>query len=156
MEYGCTQTQSLAFAWRFPLGFQIIFLIFILLIVPFYPESPRHLAKTGRIEEARDILTRCRIHPDKDEINQEMSEIMEAIRLEAESSAASYWSMIFSRDALHTPRRILLGGGIQVMQKCTGIGESEESSKRVATADLNRFHRDLCARDVCAWGLYRQ
>ena len=128
MEYGCTQTQSLAFAWRFPLGFQIIFLIIILILVPFYPESPRHLAKIGRFDEARDILTRCRINPVKDEIDQEISEIMEAIRLEADSAAASYWSMIFSRDALHTPRRILLGGGVQVMQKFTGIGKAPHKS----------------------------
>lgn len=121
MEYGCTKTQSLAFAWRFPLGFQIVFLILILIAVPFYPESPRHLAKTGRIDEARDILEKCRVRPNKDEINQEMTEIIEAIRLEANSAAASYYSMLFTHDKLHTTRRILLGGGVQVMQKLTGI-----------------------------------
>jgi MFS family permease len=56
MEFGATKTQSLAFAWRFPLGFQIVFLLLILAAVPFYPESPRYLAKTGRLDEARDIL----------------------------------------------------------------------------------------------------
>ena len=121
MEYGCVQTQSPSFAWRFPLGFQIVFLIFILCAVPFYPESPRHLAKIGRFEEARDILERCRINPNKEELDQEMIEITEAIKLENQAAAVSYWSMLFSRDALHTRRRIFLGGGIQVMQKLTGI-----------------------------------
>lgn len=64
MEFGATKTQSLAFVWRFPLGFQIVFLLLILADVPFYPESPRHLAKTGRLDEARDILERCRVNPD--------------------------------------------------------------------------------------------
>ena len=121
MEFGCTQTQSLAFSWRFPLGFQIIFLLFILAAAPFYPESPRHLAKTGRVEEARDILERCRVHPDPKGLDIEMDEIKAAIQLEAESATSTYYGMLFRKDALHTRRRILLGGGIQVMQKFTGI-----------------------------------
>lgn len=121
MEYGITKTQSLPFAWRFPLGFQIVFLIFIMAAAPFYLESPRHLAKTGRLDEARDILERCRINPSREAIDQEMEEIKEAIRLEASASATTYWSMLTAKDSLHTRRRILLGGGIQVMQKLTGI-----------------------------------
>lgn len=121
IEYGCLQTQSAAFAWRFPLGLQIVFLLLILLMVPFYPESPRHLAKTGRLEEARIILERCRLDPQPFLIEQELLEIREAIRLEATSTSRTYTSMIFSRDQLHTRRRILLGAGVQIMQKFTGI-----------------------------------
>ena len=121
MEYGITKTQSLQFSWRFPLGFQIVFLIFIMAAAPFYPESPRHLAKSGRLDEARDILERCRVNPTKEAIDQEMEEIKDAIRLEASASATTYWTMLTAKDALHTRRRILLGGGVQVMQKLTGI-----------------------------------
>ena len=90
MEFGITKTQSLPFAWRFPLGFQIVFLVFIMAAAPFYPESPRHLAKSGRIDEARDILERCRVNPSKEAIDQEMEEIKDAIRLEASASATTY------------------------------------------------------------------
>jgi MFS family permease len=75
MEFGATKTQSLAFAWRFPLGFQVVFPLLIPVAVPFYPESPRHLAKTGQLDEARDILERCRVHPNASELDQEMNEI---------------------------------------------------------------------------------
>ncbi|KAI1622833.1 low-affinity glucose transporter HXT3 [Exophiala viscosa] len=121
MEYGCTKTQSVSFAWRFPLGFQIIFLLLILVMVPFFPESPRHLAKTGRLDEAQEILEQCRTHPDHEAILQEMEEIKEAIRLEAKSAASTYYTMLFKKDELHTRRRIMLGGGVQVLQKLTGI-----------------------------------
>jgi MFS family permease len=121
MEFGITKTQSLPLAWRFPLGFQIVFLIFIMAAAPFYPESPRHLAKTGHLDEARDILERCRVNPSKQAIDEEMEEIKDAIRLEASASASTYWTMLTAKDALHTRRRILLGGGVQVMQKLTGI-----------------------------------
>jgi MFS family permease len=98
-----------------------VFLLIVLVIVPFYPESPRHLAKTERLDEARTILERCRVDPRHFLIEQEMQEIHEAIRLEATSTSRSYTSMLFTKDRLHTRRRILLGAGVQVMQKFTGI-----------------------------------
>lgn len=121
MEYACTKLQSEAFAWRFPVAFQMVFLFFVLAAVPFYPESPRHLAKQGKLDEARDILLRCRVDPDPLKIDYEMEGIKEALRLEATSTAHSYYSMLFTKDKFHTRRRIILGGGVQVMQKFTGI-----------------------------------
>ncbi|KAI9689541.1 MAG: hypothetical protein M1822_010192 [Bathelium mastoideum] len=121
MEYGCTRTQSEAFSWRLPLGFQAVFILFLMVAVPFYPESPRHLAKQGKLDEAREILTQCRIKPEAEKIEEEMQGILAALRLEARSSVQSYWSMLFKKDAFHTRRRIMLAGGIQVLQKLTGI-----------------------------------
>ena len=121
MEYACVYTQSLGFAWRFPLGFQIVFLLIIFVFAPFYPESPRHLAKIGDIDGARAILAQCRSNTDPVQIEQEMQEIVEALRVEAAASAQTYYSMLFKNDKLHTRRRVLLGAGVQVMQKFTGI-----------------------------------
>lgn len=147
MEYACTKLQTQAFAWRFPVGcesdvshftkivglsfwsvklivysVQMVFLILVLVVVPFYPESPRHLAKQGKLTEARDILERCRVDPDPVKIDYEMERIKDALRLEASSAAAnSFWSMLTIKDRFHTRRRIMLGGGVQIMQKFTGI-----------------------------------
>jgi MFS family permease len=121
MEYACVQTQSLNFAWRFPLGFQVVFLIIIFVWAPFFPESPRYLAKTGDLDGARSILSQCRAHSDPVQIDQEMVEIVRALRIEAAASSQTYFSMLFKKDALHTRRRVLLGAGVQVMQKFTGI-----------------------------------
>ncbi|KAH8797740.1 low-affinity glucose transporter HXT3 [Xylogone sp. PMI_703] len=121
MEYGCLKTQSLSFAWRFPLTFQAFFLLVILVIIPFYPESPRHLAKTGRLDNARTVLEQCRLDPTPLNIQQEMTEIHNAIILEATSPCRTFISMLTVKDKLHTRRRILLGAGVQIMQKLTGI-----------------------------------
>ena len=48
MEFGATKTQSLAFAWRFPLGFQIIFLLLILAAVPFLSRVSSSSRKDGQ------------------------------------------------------------------------------------------------------------
>lgn len=121
MEFGCVKTQSLAFAWRFPLAFQIVFLIFLLLAQPFFPESPRYLLRTGRGTEAREVLERCRVDPSPERIRQELAAIREAIRIESTVAQQSFLATIFKRDELHTRRRMLLGAGVQVMQKLTGI-----------------------------------
>ncbi|PQE04054.1 MFS monosaccharide transporter protein [Rutstroemia sp. NJR-2017a BVV2] len=121
MEYACLKTQSLSFAWRFPLGLQAIFLIIILVFIPFFPESPRYLTKIKQVASARQILSQCRLHPTPESINQEIHEIETAIRLEATSTSHSFTSMLFTKDNLHTRRRVLLGAGVQVMQKLTGI-----------------------------------
>lgn len=121
MEYACTKLSSLAFAWRFPLGFQMVFLLGILAVVVWFPESPRYLMMRGRVEDARDVLGRCRVDGDVEVVEVEMGEIREAIVLEARSVGRGFWMMLFVDDELHTRRRILLGCGVQVMQKLTGI-----------------------------------
>lgn len=121
MEYACMKTQSPSFSWRFSLGFQMIFLLLIYIAAFFYPESPRHLAKTGRAAEARDILRRCRRRPSPESVEKELNEIKEAINLEATSSLShGFISMIWKRDHLHTRRRVGLAMGVQLMQKLVG------------------------------------
>lgn len=63
IEYACYRTQSADFAWRFPFALQIVLLLLLMAIVPLYVESPRHLAKIGRIDEARAVLDQSRIDP---------------------------------------------------------------------------------------------
>jgi MFS family permease len=55
------------------------------------------------------------------EIERELAEIVAAIRLEARKPTPSFWKIMASSDELHTRRRILLGAGVQIMQKFTGI-----------------------------------
>jgi Sugar (and other) transporter len=79
------------------------------------------LIRTGRLEEAREILFRARIDPVEGEIEREIAEIVAAIRLEARKPSPSFWKLMTNSDELHTRRRILLGAGVQIMQKFTGI-----------------------------------
>ncbi|KAM5461113.1 hypothetical protein MferCBS49748_007384 [Microsporum ferrugineum] len=121
VEYACVKTRSLSFAWRFPNAFQVIFLIILLVFGPFYPESPRYLAKIGKTDQAKAILDKCRVNHDEEKIETEMGEILNAIKIESSGSNASFYSMLFTADKLHTRRRVFLGAGVQIMQKFTGI-----------------------------------
>lgn len=88
---------------------------------PFYPESPRHLIRTGRLAEARTILHAVRVDPVDSKIEQEIFDIVSAIRLESRKPPPSFWKIMTTRDELHTQHRIFLGAGVQIMQKFTGI-----------------------------------
>lgn len=120
IEYALLKLQPLPFAWRFPQAFQAVFLFIIVLAANFMPETPRHLSKTGRLEEAREIIGRCRLRPSEAAIEQEMAEIQEAIRIEATLSAHGFLSMIWKKDKLHTRRRVALAMGVQCMNKLCG------------------------------------
>lgn len=54
-EYGLAKTNNNFLAWRFPLAFQLVFLVIVIVAINFFPESPRWLAKVGRFEESRFV-----------------------------------------------------------------------------------------------------
>ncbi|CDZ98692.1 general substrate transporter [Phaffia rhodozyma] len=128
LEFGLkwASNRSEQFSWRFPLAFQLVFLLIILFTISLFPESPRWLAKMGREEEARHILAVCRT-PDADEddlkVSAELYEIMEVVEVERQSTHLnSYWAMFFGSDSYHLKRRTWLIIWLQIMQELVGIG----------------------------------
>ncbi|KAI9710647.1 MAG: hypothetical protein M1828_002134 [Chrysothrix sp. TS-e1954] len=122
MEYGLSQHQPHSIAWRFPLAFQIIFLVTILVLIPFYPESPRYLLHAGHPSEAETILRRCRPNTTEQDLQTELAEIRHSVHQESQSPPQTYRTMLAARSPTHhTRRRILLGCACQAFQKLTGI-----------------------------------
>jgi MFS family permease len=56
LDLGFSFLEPSSIAWRFPIGFQIILAIFILVAIPGLPESPRWLVLKGRDDDALDVL----------------------------------------------------------------------------------------------------
>ncbi|KAH9468458.1 hypothetical protein Pst134EA_009002 [Puccinia striiformis f. sp. tritici] len=117
--------------WRLPLALQVAFLVVLLILVPLFPESPRWLAKMGRDEDARQILSVLR-HQNGDSpeelsgrVELELQGILETVQEERkheENGAISYWSMLFCDDPQHLRRRTWLIIWLQIMQELVGIG----------------------------------
>lgn len=70
------------FRWRFPIAFQMVFLIYLLIFTKTMPESPRWLVSKSRNEEAKYILSRLRAKGDMDDpaVIAEYEDICAAVR----------------------------------------------------------------------------
>ncbi|KAJ5465179.1 general substrate transporter [Penicillium daleae] len=108
-------------AWRLPIAMQIIFAIFVIILVFGLPESPRWLINHGQEKEAIEVL--CAVY-DKDEneeyIVNERRAILSAIELENTANKKSFWK-ISRNDEVKTGQRVLLAWGMQLMNQVGGI-----------------------------------
>lgn len=107
-------------AWRFPLAFQIVFCIFILLFVMSLPESPRWLVLKGRDDEARDVIAAIADKPLEDAyVVNEFKAIKETT---LEMSKGSFRDL-FARNENRNLHRTLLAYGNQMMQQVSTKAE---------------------------------
>ena len=107
--------------WRFPLLFQCVFSLYILVVTPFLPDTPRWLI---RHDETADrglaVLARLRgKSPDHPEVQEEKDEIVEAISIESKEEGS--WTDLFKGHGISSHKRFYLALGIQFMQQMSGI-----------------------------------
>ncbi|KAK4906965.1 hypothetical protein LTR66_017675 [Elasticomyces elasticus] len=110
-----------AVQWRFPILFQAVFAIYILVIAPFLPDTPRWLMLHESTPERGEIvLSKLRNKPiDHVTVRKERDEILAAINVEAEQEGS--WKSLFSDGGCAANKRFFLALGIQFMQQTSGI-----------------------------------
>ncbi|KAG7098061.1 hypothetical protein E1B28_000035 [Marasmius oreades] len=120
MNFIPPESSFASVAWRLPIACQIIFTIFVSILILGVPESPRWLLQQRREQEAIQVL--CDVYnlpPHDKEIIKEAEDIKEAMRLEEENSFQ--WKNILQQDSVQTGRRVLLAWGMQFMNQVGGI-----------------------------------
>jgi sugar porter (SP) family MFS transporter len=105
-------------AWRFPLAFQIVFCIIILVFIPFLPESPRWLILKGREAEAREVIAALEDTTLEDKVVE--TEVLAIKETVAEMSKGSF-ADLFTMDHNRNLHRTLLAYFNQVFQQISGI-----------------------------------
>ncbi|RHZ70696.1 hypothetical protein CDV55_101537 [Aspergillus turcosus] len=122
MDYGFAMVSGPA-QWRFPIAFQMVFIIILLFFTAILPESPRWLHKKGRHAEGDAVIARLigKNVPESDPRVVELStEIVKSIELE---SADGPFKMkeLFQGGKLQNFRRMCICFAVDAFQQLGGI-----------------------------------
>ncbi|KAF1965321.1 monosaccharide transporter 1 [Bimuria novae-zelandiae CBS 107.79] len=118
IDYGCTYGPD-DLTWRFPIAFQCVFAITVLIIMVKMPESPRWLLSHNRQDEARTILAGLAGLPrDDPEIDLQINVIVNAIK--AAGQGKTKFSDLWTGGRTQHRRRTILGASSQMMQQLSG------------------------------------
>jgi sugar porter (SP) family MFS transporter len=112
-------SNNSTFAYRFPIGFQLLFPAIILLGIWWVPESPRWLVRNGNSEKATRAL-RLLYHDDKAyDPKPMMRTIEEDLEREREMEAEGGWMQLLT-DPIER-RKVVYSAGALVAQQINGI-----------------------------------
>ncbi|TVY91108.1 Lactose permease [Lachnellula willkommii] len=98
--FGTGHMTSSSWSWRIPSLIQGVPSVFVLLAIPFIPESPRWLYSNGRSAEAKEILSRYHANgsPSDPLVDFEMTELASALAASKLDPDAS-WTQLLSSPA---------------------------------------------------------
>ncbi|KAL8648196.1 MAG: hypothetical protein Q9210_005134 [Variospora velana] len=121
MGLASRQAEPSSFGWRWPIAFQGVFMLLILLGLPFLPESPRWLVHKGRIDEATDVFAILSGNTiDDPQTLLERDEIVASVEEEKKLGEAT-WGEVFTEGPNRNISRVLLGAGPYMMNQWSGI-----------------------------------
>ncbi|PGH30517.1 hypothetical protein GX50_06697 [[Emmonsia] crescens] len=107
--------------WRFPIAFQIVFGVFIIVGMYYMPDSPRWLFLRERYDEGETVIAGLQGkeigHPD---VQLQKNIVLDSIRASGELGSSTPMSAVFTGGKTQHFRRMLLGVSAQFMQQVGG------------------------------------
>lgn len=107
------------FAYRFPIGFQLIFPAITIAAIWFVPESPRWLVRKGHITKAEDALRALHREDKAYDIATDMQDMQADVEQEKELESEGGWMQLLT-DRVER-RKVIFSAGALVAQQVNGI-----------------------------------
>ena len=120
IDYGFSTYKS-SYAWRIPCILQCVFLLPMLFILMFVPETPRWLASHGRADESLSVLQRLNQHEMSDEAIRLLHADIVAVVGAEKAAGTGSWKDLVKNDVFQSRRRFLIACAIQCFQQLGGI-----------------------------------
>jgi len=118
LDFGFSFLEPNTISWRFPIAFQIIFALIMVIFILELPESPRWLILKGREQEAMEVLTALSDLPADDPI---IHDEFAAIKDTVIEIAAYGYKDLFTMGPDRNFHRVVLAYVNQVFQQISGI-----------------------------------
>jgi MFS family permease len=119
IDYGCLYGPD-NFTWRFPIAFQIVFAMIVLIMMIQLPESPRWLLTHHREDEAATIIAGLNgLQRDDPEVVSQIGIIKDAVRAAGGGGKTSS-KLLLTNGKSQYFRRTILGASSQFMQQLSG------------------------------------
>lgn len=119
MDYG-TNFSDTSFQWRFPLSFQAVFAVLLVLQIIGLPETPRWLVAHDRYEEAREVIAALEDKPlDDPTVNSTIVGIKSVLDEELKDGPFRF-KELFSWGDTQNLRRLIIIISIEMGQQFTG------------------------------------
>ncbi|KAL7274385.1 hypothetical protein RUND412_002713 [Rhizina undulata] len=118
LDFGFSFLEPSEISWRFPIAFQIVFCVIVMIFIFPLPESPRWLVLKGRTEEALEVLSALDDAPTDDpRVLEGLREIQETLTQTEDASIRDLFTMDENRNFHRTALAFLT----QMFQQISGI-----------------------------------
>lgn len=120
VDFGCAYGPD-QLTWRFPIAFQIVFGLIVLIAPWWLPESPRWLLTKDRSEEATKVIAALQgISMHDEQTTLQVNIIVDGIRASGHKGGVTPFSSLFKGGKTQHFRRMLLGASSQLFQQIGG------------------------------------
>ncbi|KAL1608402.1 hypothetical protein SLS60_003344 [Paraconiothyrium brasiliense] len=120
VDFGCQYGPD-NLTWRFPIAFQIVFGLVVLIVPIWLPESPRWLLTKDRSDDATKVIAALRGLPtDHEETTLQITIIVDSIRASGHHGGITPFSALFTGGKTQHFRRMMLGASSQLFQQVGG------------------------------------
>ncbi|TVY65741.1 Sugar transporter STL1 [Lachnellula suecica] len=120
IDYGASYGPA-DLTWRFPIAFQIIFGVILIVGTYFLPESPRWLLTKDRHEDGKDVIAALSgLEVNDPDVKLQHALIMDGIRASGHVGGKTPISALFTGGKTQHFRRMMLGASSQFFQQLGG------------------------------------